>query len=234
VLASALGTVSTVIVALIVFAASVFAVLSRRRARALLRVALTGNVASGKSAVAGIWQEHGAAVIDADALARHAVEPGTRGLQEVVRRFGQRVLQPDGTLDRAAVRTIVFSDDASRRALEAIVHPEVELLRQQEERGLAAAGQRVVVHSIPLLFETGMDDWFDVVVLVDAPAETRRERMLASRELTAAEADAMIAAQMPAAQKRHRSHYVIENDGTLEQLRERAEEVWAQVEARVE
>jgi dephospho-CoA kinase len=144
------------------------------------------------------------------------------------------VLQPDGNLDRAALRAIAFSDAASRHALESIVHPEVELLRRQEERRLAAAGERIVVHSIPLLFETAMDDWFDVVVLVDAPAETRRERMIATRQLAGAEADAMIAAQMPAAQKRLRSHYIIENDGTLDQLRERAEEVWAQVEARAE
>lgn len=233
-LASALGTASTMIVVVLTGVLVLVAVRARRRTRALVRVALTGNVASGKSVVAGIWQEHGAVVIDADELARRAVAPGTRVLREVVRRFGHRVLQPDGSLDRAALRAIVFSNDASRRALEAIMHPEIEQLRRQEERRVAEAGERIVVHSIPLLFETGMDDWFDVVVLVDAPAETRRERMLATRELAAAEAEAIIAAQMPAAQKKLRSHYVIENDGTLEQLRERAEEVWLQVEARAE
>jgi dephospho-CoA kinase len=233
VLASALGTASTVIIVVIIGAVGVFAVRARRRTRELVRVALTGNVASGKSAVAEIWQELGAAVIDADELARRVVAPGTRALREVVRRFGQRVLRPDGSLDRAALRAIVFFDEASRRALEAILHPEIEQLRRQEERRLAARGERIVVHTIPLLFETGMDDWFDVVVLVDAPAELRRQRMLATRELPVAEADAIIAAQLPAAQKRPRSHYVIDNDGTLEQLRERAEDVWAQVEARV-
>jgi dephospho-CoA kinase len=231
-LASALGTASTVIVVGLGIGVAAIVVRARRRRRALLRVALTGNVASGKSTVAGIWQELGAAVVDADELARRVVDPGTRGLREVVRRFGQRVLQPDGSLDRAALRAIVFSDDASRRALEAIVHPEVELLRQKAERSLAAAGEHIIVHSIPLLFETGMEDWFDIVVLVDAPAEVRRARMLATRALPAEEADAIIAAQLPATDKRQRSHFVIDNDGTLEQLRERAEEVWAQVAAR--
>jgi dephospho-CoA kinase len=232
VLANALGTVSTVIIMIMASVIAVLAFRSRRHRRALVRVALTGNVASGKSAVAGIWQERGVAVVDADDLARRAVERGTSGLREVVRRFGRRVLQPDGSLDRAALRAIVFADEASRRALESIVHPTVELLRREEEKRLAAAGERIVVHSIPLLFETGMDDWFDVIVLVDAPEEARRERLIGTRQFTVAEANAMMAAQMPAAQKRPRAHHVIENDGTLEQLRERAEEVWAQVEAR--
>ena len=203
------------------------------RAPRMLRVALTGNIASGKSAVAAIWQERGAAVIEADELARRAVDPGTRAFRAVVRRFGDRVLAQDGTVDRAALRAIVFADEESRRALEAMVHPEVEQLRQEAERRVAAAGARVVVHSIPLLFETGLDDRFDVIVLVDAPEAVRHQRIVDTRGLDDSEAAAMIAAQMPAALKRARSHYVIDNDGDQAQLRERAEQVWGEIEARV-
>jgi dephospho-CoA kinase len=205
---------------------------ARRRVRSLVRVALTGNIASGKSAVSGIWEEQGAAVIDADELARRAVEPGTRGLAQVLRRFGDSVRAPDGSLDRAALRAIVFADEASRRALEAIVHPEVELLRQQEERRIALTNGRIIVHSIPLLFETGLDDRFDVIVLVDAPEHVRLQRIVETRGVERSEAESMIAAQMPAAEKRRKSHHVIENEGTVDDLRARALEVWSEIQAR--
>jgi dephospho-CoA kinase len=234
VLASALGTASTLIVVLIVVGMALLALRARRRMKRLVRVALTGNIASGKTAVTDVWRRNGAVVIDADDLARQAVEPGTAALRRIERQFGAAVLDPAGHLDRGALRQVVFADEPRRRALEAIVHPEVERLRLEQERKVAAAGERLVVHAIPLLFETGLDDRFDIIVLVDAPEDVRRERLVNTRGLSAEDAVAMIAAQMPAAQKRNRAHYIIDNDAGLEQLEEQAEQVWAEILARVE
>jgi dephospho-CoA kinase len=200
--------------------------------RELLRVAVTGNIASGKSAVAETWQQQGAVVIDADDLSRRAVQPGSAALKKVIAQFGNNVIAPDGTLDRAALRNVVFNDDMRRKELESILHPEIERLRQNAEREAAGKGARIVVHSIPLLFETGLDELFDIIVLVDAPESVRRERLMATRNLDGAEADAMIRAQMPAELKRKRAHHVIDNAGTLEELKARALDVWRAIEAR--
>jgi len=194
------------------------------------RIALTGNIASGKSAVADEWQRLGAHIIDADVLAREAVAPGSEGLRKVELEFGSDVLV-GGALDRAALGRIVFNDAARRRALEAIIHPEVQRLRAVAEARAAADGATVVVHAIPLLFETGLDERFDVVVLVDADEDVRLARLVGARGLDEATARAMIAAQQPAAEKRERSDHVILNNGTLEQLAARAREVWARIRA---
>jgi dephospho-CoA kinase len=199
--------------------------------KGLYRVALTGNIASGKSAVADVWSRLGATVIDADVLARRAVEPGSEGLRRIERQFGQGVLA-DGSLDRAALRRTVFADAAKRQALEAIVHPEVERLRLQEERRAASAGERVVVHMIPLLFETGLDDRFDVIVLVDAGERARRDRIVSTRGLTVEEAESMIRSQMPSSEKRRRAHYVIDNDAGMRDLEEAAARIWTEIQAR--
>jgi dephospho-CoA kinase len=230
--ASALGTLSTVAFLLIVAALAWLGVRTRRRMRAMTRVALTGNIASGKSAVTEIWRRCGAHVIDADDLSRQATEPGTSGLREIVRRFGKRVLDAEGRLDRARLRQTVFADEKKRRALEAILHPEIERLRQQAEQKLMERGERLVVHAIPLLFETGLDERFDMIVLVDAPESVRARRIVERRGLSESEAAAMIMAQMPAAEKRSRAHFVIENDAGLDDLAERAEQVWAEIQER--
>jgi dephospho-CoA kinase len=193
------------------------------------RVALTGNIASGKSAVAGVWRRLGAAIIDADELARRAVAPGSSGLRRVVDLFGPQVVTAEGTLDRAAVRRIVFRDIARRRALEAILFPEIARLRNLEEERLRERGIALAVHVIPLLFEAGLADAFDAIVLVDAPEPVRIERLVRERGLPRDEAQAMIAAQMPAAAKRARATIVIENDGTTEELEAKAEQAWAQI-----
>ncbi|HET7321381.1 MAG TPA: dephospho-CoA kinase, partial [Longimicrobiaceae bacterium] len=136
----------------------------------MLKVALTGNIASGKSSVVRVWRELGASVTDADELARRAVEPGTPGLRAIVDRWGREVLDDEGHLDRAALRDIVFRDDAERERLEAIVHPAVAELRAAEEERARESGATVVVADIPLLYETGLDQEFDVVVLVEPAA----------------------------------------------------------------
>ena len=200
----------------------------------MLKVGLTGNIASGKSPVARVWSALGAPLIDADRLARQAVEPGTPALRAVVERWGAGVLDAEGRLDRGALRALVFADPAARRELEEIVHPEVARLRAEEYRRLADAGAPVVVADIPLLFEVGLQDEFDLVVLVDAPESVRRDRIVRDRGLTPGEADRMIAAQMPAAEKRPGADRVIENDGSLAELEARAAAVWREIQEMVQ
>lgn len=184
----------------------------------MLVVGLTGNIAAGKSAVAERLSAAGVPIVDADALAREAVAPGSAALARIVARWGPAILTADGTLDRAAMRRIVFADPAERRALDAIVHPEVARLRDAAVETLAARGAHLVVCDIPLLFEVGLEDSVDRIVLVDAPAALRRERLIRDRGLAPADADAMIAAQLPAERKRARAHHLIENAGTRDAL----------------
>ncbi len=198
----------------------------------MLRVGLTGNIASGKSTVARIWARLGAWLVDADDLARRAVEPGSPGLQRVVETFGTAVLDESGAMDRAAMRRRVFADPEARHRLEAIIHPEVGRLRAEEDERARQAGAQIVVHDIPLLFEVGLEDEFDVVVLVDAPERVRLRRLVRDRGLDEAEAQRMIEAQMPSAEKRDRADFVIDNDGSLERLESIAVEVWRKLQRR--
>lgn len=184
----------------------------------MLIVGLTGNIAAGKSAVASRLAALGAPVIDADLLAREAVNPGTPALARIVERWGHRMLTAGGVLDRAALRGIVFADATERAALDAIVHPEVARLRDERAAEQRARGAALVICDIPLLFEVGLERTVDLVVLVDAPDALRRARLIGDRGLAPDEADAMMAAQVPAARKRARAHHIIENDGSLEEL----------------
>lgn len=193
---------------------------------------LTGNVASGKSTVASAWRSAGACVIDADVLAREAVAPGSRALSEIRRRFGDAVFDAAGELDRAALRRLVFDDGRARGDLEAIVHPEISRLRRLEEKRAREAGVALVVHEIPLLFETGLDREMDVVVVVHASEPARIARLTGRRGLTEAEARAIMDAQLPADSKLEHADIVIRNDSTLEALERRALEVLAELRMR--
>lgn len=193
----------------------------------MLLVGLTGNIGSGKSTVAQMFSERGATVIDADVLARRAVEVGTAAYGKIVARWGAAVLAPDGHLDRAALRRIVFADHDQLEELNQIVHPEVERLRLRLIEQARARGDRIVICDIPLLFERHMTDRFDRIVLVDASRAVRLERLVKDRELRETEAMDMIAAQMPAELKRARADFIIENDGTFAQLERRVQDVWA-------
>ena len=189
-------------------------------------IGLTGNVASGKSSVAELLAQKGATVINADKLARDAVVPGSPALAAIAAQW-PAVIAPDGSLDRAALRRIVFADRDARATLERIVHPVVQQLR---DRALAQArerGDRWVVYDVPLLFEAGLTNDVDVVVVVDAPAAMRRERLIRERGLSAEEADAMIAAQMPAAEKRGRANFVVDNDRDRATLAGRVDVLWS-------
>ncbi len=193
----------------------------------MLLVGLTGNIGSGKSTVARMLSERGATIIDADVLARRAVELGTPAYTKIVARWGNVVLSPDGHLDRAALRRVVFADQAQLEELNEIVHPEVERLRDHLVEQARARGDRIVVCDIPLLFEKGMADRFDRILLVDAPRPIRLERLLHDRGLQTTEAMEIIAAQMPAELKRARADFIIENGGTLTQLERRVQDLWS-------
>ena len=190
-----------------------------------MRIGLTGGVASGKSTVAGMLTELGAVVIDADAIAREVVAAGTPGLAAVVAEFGEELLTEDGELDRPAMGRLVFHDDAARRRLEAIVHPLV--FERYAEQEAAAPEGALVVHDIPLLVESGRGSEFDAVVVVDVPRELQVERMLRDRGWTLVDAEARIAAQATREQRLAVATHVIENTGTLEELRARVAEVHA-------
>ena len=193
----------------------------------MLLVGLTGNIGSGKSTVAQLLSERGATIIDADVLARRAVERGTTAFEQIVARWGHDVLSAEGHLDRGALRRIVFADHDQLEELNQIVHPEVERLRGRLVEQARKRGDRLVVCDIPLLFERHMTDKFQRIVLVDAHRGVRLERLVKDRGLSDAEAMDMIAAQMPAELKRARADFIIENDGTLTQLERRVQDVWA-------
>lgn len=181
-------------------------------------VALTGNIAAGKSTVARLLAERGATIVDADLLARAAVAPGTPGLAAIAQVFGPGVLSADGALDRAALRAIVFRDPVARARLDTIVHPEVGRLRDAAVAAATARGDRLVVCDIPLLFETGRDADYDTIILVDAPEAVRHDRLVRDRGLSPDEAAAMMAAQLSSAAKRTRATYVLDNAGSPEAL----------------
>jgi dephospho-CoA kinase len=198
----------------------------------MLSVALTGNIAAGKSTVVDHFRRWGATIIDADALAREAQAPGGEVLAAIVRRFGADVLAPDGTLDRAALRGKVMGDQAALDALNAIVHPAVRHRREELSRAAQERGDVLVVHDIPLLFEVLDPTQFDVVVLVDASVALRRTRLRGMRGLSSEDADRMIAAQMPAERKRARSRFTIDNDGSRKALERHARAVFDELRRR--
>ena len=178
-------------------------------------VALTGGIASGKSVVAERLAARGASVVDADAVSRELVAPGSVALAEIRTAFGEAVIAADGSLDRQAMRERAFADTRVRAQLEAILHPRVrELLRERA----AAAGGPYVVLVIPLLVESGDYDWVDRVLLVDVPRELQRERLLARDGITSQLADAMLDAQASREQRLARADDVITNDATLDVL----------------
>ena len=195
-------------------------------------IGLTGNIAAGKTTVARHFAAWGATLIDADVLARDAVAPGTSALRAIAARWGAAVLAPDGSLDRATLRGIVFADPAARAALDAIVHPEVARRREAAVAAAASRGDRLVVSDIPLLFEAGLEHTVEGIVLVDAPRAQRRERLLRDRGLDAATADAMLDAQWPSERKRARATWIIDNTGSPADLEAAARAVFDAISAR--
>jgi dephospho-CoA kinase len=193
-------------------------------------VALTGGIASGKSTVARRLAEHGAVVVDADRLAREVVEPGEPALEGIARRFGPAVIREDGTLDRAALGAVVFSDADARADLNTITHPAVAARSQRLFAEAAAADpDAVVVYDVPLLAEGRGAAEFDEVVVVHAPQEIRVERLVALRGLTEAEARARVTAQASDEERLALADRVLDSSGSLEQTLARADELWAEL-----
>jgi dephospho-CoA kinase len=196
----------------------------------LRRVALTGGIATGKTYCLSRFRELGAATIDADVLAHEAVAPGRPMLAAIVRRFGRGLLDANGQLDRAALGRLVFADEAARRDLEALVHPAVYQAIEQWFQGLprpADAGPTTAIADIPLLFETGHEGEFDVVIVVACGPDLQRARLVARSGLTEAEARQRMASQMPLDEKVRHADYVIDTSGTLEETDEQVRSVWA-------
>ena len=194
-------------------------------------VGLTGGIGSGKSTVAKILQSLGAAIVNADDLAREAVEPGREAWQEIVASFGAGVLQSDQNLDRQKLRTLIFNQPEARKRLESIIHPRVRALAEERIRQYAAAGYPVVIYEVPLLFEGNLQEWLRPVILVACDVETQTVRLQKRDHLTAADAEKHIAAQMSLNDKRRLADYVIENNGSLEDLERQTRQILEQLKA---
>ena len=178
---------------------------------------MTGGIASGKSTVGAMFEELGVTVIDADRIARQVVAAGTPGLAAVVRHFGAGVLDEQGQLDRAAMRDRVFADDDARRQLEQIIHP---LVREEMARQVQAAKPPYCIADIPLLVESGQADQFDAVLVIDVPESVQRYRLKQRDQSDDRQIDAILAAQASRSQRLAAAQDVIDNTGSLQQLRE--------------
>lgn len=195
----------------------------------MVRVALTGGIASGKTFVAEELEQRGAIIIDSDVIAREVVQPGTPGLAAVVERFGPGILTVDGMLDRPELGKIVFADEAARKDLNAIVHPLVRKRAAELERG--APDDAVVVHVIPLLVETGQQDKFDEVVVVDVPVETQLRRLMHRNDLSPDEAAQRVQAQATRIQRCEAATHVIDNDGDQASTVRQVAQLWEKLNA---
>jgi dephospho-CoA kinase len=194
-------------------------------------VGLTGGIASGKSTVAKILQSLGAAIVNADDLAREVVEPGHEAWKEIVASFGAHILQSDQTLDRQKLRTLIFNQPEARKRLESIIHPRVRALAEERIRQYAAAGYPVVIYEVPLLFEGNLQEWLRPVILVACDVKTQTARLQKRDHLTAADAEKHIAAQMSLKDKRRLADYVIENNGSLEDLERQTQQILEELKA---
>ena len=198
----------------------------------MLEVGLTGTVGAGKSTVGDLFERWGACRVDADRLAREAVAPGSPALSAIREAFGGSVVAEDGSLDRAAMRERAFADAEARRRLEGIVHPEVRRLLRERAEDARAAGHEVFVAEVPLLLEGGLDEAFDLVVVVDAPRDERRRRVRDERGVDETTFAAIEAAQWPAERKREAADLLVVNDGSLGELEERARAAWREIQRR--
>ncbi len=194
------------------------------------RIGLTGGIGSGKSAVASLLKEHGAIVIDADAIARELVEPGEPALVALVAEFGPRILTADGTLSRGELAKLAFSDPVATKRLNAIMHP---LIRAESARRIQSApSSSVVVYDMPLLVETNQRDLVDVVVVVDIPQSLQVERSVTMRGLDRDDVERRMAVQVSREERLAAADYVIDNSGSPDELKSAVDGLWADLQAR--
>lgn len=196
------------------------------------RVALTGGIATGKSYVRGRFEAFGVPTIDSDVLARAAVAPGTNGLSAVVDRFGRDVLDADGGLDRPKLARIIFGDADARRALEAIIHPEVRRATDQWFASLDPTRHRFAIADVPLLYEVGRERDFDAVIVAACEPDTQLRRVMKRDALSEGDARQRIAAQLPIDEKVRRADYVIRTDGTFEETDRQVKDVFERLSGR--
>jgi dephospho-CoA kinase len=193
-------------------------------------VGLTGGIAAGKTVVATRLGELGAAVIDADCLAREVVEPGTPCLDAIAARFGREVLLPDGSLDRPALGSLVFAEPAARRDLEAITHPAVhELSQRRMHEAVLLDPARVVVYDVPLLVEARGTSEFDTIVVVHAPREERLTRLIELRRMPAVDAARRIDAQATDAERLAVANHVVDSSGSLDETRAQVDALYGEL-----
>jgi dephospho-CoA kinase len=191
-------------------------------------IALTGGIACGKSTVSELLRGRGAVVVDADAVAREVVEPGRPALDEIIATFGQGVLAPDGTLDRQVLGGIVFSEESARGRLEEITHPRVRERMAELSESAQGTSAPLLVHDIPLLFETGRNGEYPEIMVVYIPRELQLERLIIRDGYSVKEAEQRIVAQMPIDEKRDLATWVIDNSGTREQTKTQFDQWWAE------
>ena len=196
----------------------------------MLRVGLTGGIGTGKSEVSRRLASYGAVVIDADAVAREVVAPGTPGLAEVVQAFGPEVLRSDGTLDRDRLGELVFADESLRMKLNAITHPRVGERMAELER--QAGGAPVIVHDVPLLAENHLAGSFDEVVVVDVPPRIQAERLARERGMSKDQAEARMGAQASREERLAVATIVVDNSGSLAELDREVGELWTELRRR--
>jgi dephospho-CoA kinase len=191
----------------------------------MLVVGLTGGIASGKTTVSRMFEEAGVPVICADELSREAVAPGSPGLEEIRRLFGDEMIDDQGGLDRPRMAQVVFQDEAKRRLLESIIHPRVEDGKNRRIKELESQGHRMVVVDVPLLYESGWDRHCDMVLVVYVSGETQMDRLVSRDGIADLDARARLDSQIPIDDKRRRADRVIDNSGSIEHTREQVKRV---------
>lgn len=199
----------------------------------MLLVGLTGGIGSGKSTVAAMLQKRGAVVIDADELARRALEPGSPGHAQVLETFGSEVASSAGEIDRERLAQVVFADADARRTLESIVHPEVARLFAETVEPYRDT-DRIVVYVVPLLFESSLQTGFDVVVAISASPEKRLARLSSDRGMNPEDVTSRMSAQLSDEARERAAHVVIGNEGSVEELESAVDDLWGELQRRVE
>jgi len=193
-------------------------------------VAVTGNAASGKSVVCKIFESLGAYVISSDELARKVVKPHTEVFRKIVEYFGEEILTPEGVLNRRKVRQIIATDPKARRTLEGFTHPAIFDLMDKEIATIKAdCKDPIIVVEVPLLIECGLQDRFDIVVLVEIDSEIQRKRLALRDNVSDKEAEALMAIQMPAEKKRRYADFIIKNNGSMDDLERMAKEIYKKI-----
>jgi dephospho-CoA kinase len=201
----------------------------------MIKVAVTGGAGAGKTVVCDCFAQLGAHVVSLDELAREAVQPGSPVLDAIVTHFGEGILMPDGSLDRGKLRGIITRDAEARKALEGLTHPEILRLLEKKMAAIESLKEdAVVVAEVPLLIEVGMQDRFDVVILVEADLEHHKSRLMSRNGSSAESAAALLDIQMTPEEKRPYADYVIENRGTLEDLEGPVKEIYAKIKKRAQ